>query len=208
MFEGDLSLTPEESEAYRDAMPVLQKVARSVAEDMYRRAVMPLRKEIETLRLQSSGLQSTVQRSQAEGFAAALRGAVPDLDQRVADPAWQAYLAEPVSVPGAGRIQRAQAIQMATSSNDLAYVVEQLQAFKQRPAARRPSAVSPGEGPAAAPSAHPVAPARKLRYSEAVARLTDMSDRVRRGVLPLEKYEAAMTQFETAVTDGRVDMDA
>lgn len=71
MFEGDLSLTPEESEAYRDAMPVLQKVARSVAEDMYRRAVMPLRKEIETLRLQSSGLQSTVQRSQAEGFAAA-----------------------------------------------------------------------------------------------------------------------------------------
>lgn len=206
--EGDLGLTDDERLAYKDSLPVLNKVARQVAQDLYQRSVVPLREEIASLRQQASTLDESTTRTRAETFVSALRGAVPDLNQRTSDPGWQAYLQEAVSVPGYGRMARAKAIELATEKSDLSYVVDQVKSFKATAARRPQGSVSPGRGVAAGQSTTRRPKPKSVSYSKAVQRLTEMSREVQRGRLPLAKYEAAMTSFETAVEEGRVDMDS
>lgn len=206
-----LSLTDEERAAYKDALPVLNKVARSVAQDVHDRSVRPLQEEVERLRRQTQSIDDNANQGRAEAFVSAIRGAVPDLDQRTKAPGWENYMNELVSVPGQGSMTRAQAVQLATKSSDLNYVVDQVKGFNldTQSGAKPQSAKSPGNGQASAESAKPKkSRSESISYAKSMAQLDEMSQKVRNGRMSLEKYEDAVDKFEAAMEAGRVDMDS
>lgn len=209
--EDQLNLTDEERSAYKDALPVLNKVARSVAQDVHDRTVKPLQDEIDRLKGQTQNIGRTASQTRAEAFVSAIRGAVPDLDQRTKAPGWEDYMREQVSVPGQGKMTRAKAVQIATQSSDLSFVVDQVKGFQTDASAEQKpqGAQSPGKGQASSQSAKPAKTKPKtVAYSKSMSQLEEMSQKVRNGRMSLDKYEAAVDKFEQAMADGQVEMDA
>lgn len=209
--EDELNLTDEERTAYKDALPVLKKVARSVAQDVHNRSVRPLQEEVQRLQGQTESIDRSTNQTRAEAFVSAIRGAVPDLDQRTKAKGWEDYMREQVSVPGQGRMSRAQAVQLATRSSDLSYVVDQVQGFKmQGSSEEKPSgARSPGNGQSSAATAKkPKSTSRVVSYAKSMAQLEEMSQKVRAGRMSLDKYETAVDKFEAEMAAGNVRMDA
>lgn len=210
--EEQLDLTEEERKAYQDALPVLNKVARSAAQDVHDRSVRPLQEEVERLRNHTQTLDQSQSQTRADSFVSAIRGMVPDLDQRTGSQGWENYMSEQVSVPGQGRMTRAEAVRLATQNSDLDYVVDQIKGFRldngqeqEKPQGAR----SPGNGQASAKSAQPK-PARSkvVSYSKSMQQLEGMAQKVRNGRMSLDKYEKAADKFEEEMANGNVDMDS
>lgn len=215
LFEaGDLELTPEEEETYRASMPVIEKLVRRQLQDYHTRVQPAQAATLEELRTQLGSMQPQVQSMSNAAIAATLRSAVPDLDQRVNNPAWREYLNQPAPLQG-GRTY-GQLLAEAVDNPDLArrnpqLAVEIIRGFQaaEAPAQPAPPPRSPGRASGGAP-ASVAAAARgasgkqdKLKYSTFV-RASEMFQNGDKN-MSAERYQALSDRFMEADAQGLVD---
>lgn len=215
LFEADdLELTPEEEETYRASMPVIEKLVRRQLQDYHTRVQPAQAATLEELRTQLGSMQPQVQSMSNAAIAATLRSAVPDLDQRVNNPAWREYLNQPAPLQG-GRTY-GQLLAEAVDNPDLArrnpqLAVEIIRGFQaaEAPAQPAPPPRSPGRASGGAP-ASVAAAARgasgkqdKLKYSTFV-RASEMFQNGDKN-MSAERYQALSDRFMEADAQGLVD---
>lgn len=215
LFEAaDLDLTAEEEETYRASMPVIEKLVRRQLQDYHTRVQPAQAATLEELRAQLGSMQPQVQSMSNAAIAATLRSAVPDLDQRVNNPAWREYLNQPAPLQG-GRTY-GQLLAEAVDNPDLArrnpqLAVEIIRGFQaaEAPAQPAPPPRSPGRANGGAP-ASVAAAARgasgkqdKLKYSTFV-RASEMFQNGDKN-MSAERYQALSDRFMEADAQGLVD---
>src|SRR5699024_4028407 len=208
LFEAqDLDLTAEEEETYRSSMPVIEKLVRRQLQTYHEKVQPAQAATLEELRSQLGSMQPQVQSMSNAAIAATLRSAVPDLDQRVNNPAWREYLNQPAPLQG-GRTY-GQMLAEAVDNPDLArrnpqLAVEIIRGFQaaEAPAQPSPPPRSPGRANGGAP-ASVAAAARgasgkqdKLKYSTFI-RASEMFQNGDKN-MSAEKYQALSDRFMEA----------
>lgn len=215
--DDDLQLTPEEEETYRASMPVIEKLVRRELQNYHSRIQPVQATTLEELRTQIGSIQPQVHSMSNAAIAATLRSAVPDLDQRVNDPAWREYLNQPAPLQG-GRTY-GQLLADSVDNPDLArrnpqLAVEIIRGFKPSgaPAAAAPTTPaprSPGRASGGAPASVAAAVRGKgnkpemLKYSTFV-RASEMFQNGDKS-MTAERYQSLSDRFMEADAQGLVD---
>lgn len=198
--DQELTIEDRYEQDYGDANPYITNIAKRVANELYRRAVVPLQNELANVRSQLQSQSEFNQVQKTDVIHMQLKSVVPDIDELVRTPEWQEYIKQP-DMYGSGRTIASYVQEGIQYGNvrQLAQIVDQ---FKQtrKQNAPQPRQVAPGRAQTTLPN---TAPRR--------GKMLNMSDFDRAtsafqaGRLSWDKYQVVLNEFNEAMLDGRVN---
>lgn len=185
---------------YGDAGPLIQNIARKVANDLYARAVQPLQQQLATVTTQLEAQRGINDQNQRFSLETQLRNAVPDLDSIAYSPEWQSYIKQPAPYTG-GTYTIAQVVQSGIQSGNMKQVVEVIDDFKRKRQQSQPQTqqVAPGRAQTTQPTTAPRGQ-KMLRMSD----FERATANFQAGKLSWDKYQIIADEFNAAMLEGRV----
>lgn len=199
-----LALTPEEEEAYRDNIPVINKlIERTVHTQLQKYDSGRVKKILEdtaALHTQLGQVGSQVSNTSIEAFGLAVNTAMPDLGAKMRTAEWKAFMQKPAPFSN-GSATMQQLWEYAESQRNIGAMHEIASAviLAQDPAA---TMVAPGSARAPAPS--PTIVAKRVPYSS----YTRAMERQQNGTMTYENFLKFQTKFFEAEAAGLVDENA
>lgn len=200
-------LTPEERERVKNSLPIVEKIARSIAAKM----IAPLADRLAAFESTTSEIRGEVETTREQTYRERLYEAIPDLDDVFADEEFQAWIEEtPTSqytpsvkvrdtLADAHKNQNVQIIKRVIDSYrkhaGLTPVVRADPAQLQRPA---------GNGRSSSPPSTPTPVSAQLAWSKRVL----AGEQLRRGKLTQPEFNRIKELYDRAMAEGRVDYNA
>jgi hypothetical protein len=201
---ADMGLTPAESEAFGDSIPVIRKVAEAAAAAARSEA----NAEISALKNRVEQMESSVNSRMTETIGAAyqqqLASAVPDLNQLVSTPEFKAFISDTVPMTG----ERISSVLSAAHANrDLPKITRIMAEFRSKLGQSPLDGLVQPSGVAASPklSTPMAAPAPKtLPWTNRLkaAKLFDA------GKITKAQFDAVDAEYNAADLQGRIDFSA
>lgn len=202
--DAALSLTPEEEEAYRDNVPVINKlITRAMNSGLAkydRERVKGILDDTAAIRNQLGQVGAQVSNTSVEAFGMAVNTAMPDLGAKMRTAEWKAFMAKPAPYSdGAATMQDlwnyAESNRNIGAMNEIASGVQ----LAQDPAANM---VAPGSS--RAPAHTPSVGQKKVAYSSYLNAMA----RQQRGEMTYDKFLEFQNKFFQAEAAGLVDENA
>lgn len=185
---------------YGDSTPLMQQVARQVANDLYQRAVLPLQQELAQVRGNLTEQQNFNLIQSRENFGIQLQQMIPEIGQIASSNEWQSYIQQPAPFSGGTRTI-ANVVRDGIQSGNLQQVAEIVNDFKAKKASTQPAAqqVAPGRAQTVTPNTQQRV--RVLKMSDFDRATADF----RAGRLSWDKYQRLADEFNAASVEGRVN---
>lgn len=196
------ALTAEEMVAYKDSLPVIEKLARQASMRVQAQAAaqfQALQQENQTMRQQLEQVTGLAQRSDEVALMHTVRNAVPDLETVTRSKEWKNYLNN--RAPFAGGRKVAEVLEHAIRSRDAETITEHVLAFKASHNISAPPAMAPAPGRTAAPAAVGLDVPQQRRGISASA-LDEAMARAQAGTLSKEAYDKMLAQAFGAAASG------
>lgn len=201
----DAELTPEEAQAFQKSLPTIQKIALAAA----RQALAPLLERVAQLENGTQEIRGEFETTRQMTYQERLRAEIPDLEERMAEPDFELFLARPASqydpritvrdvLADAHRTQNVQTIKRVVSEyrkqSEPPPAAQADPALFQRPAGAAPQPVitRPAQRPA------------MLAWSKRVA----AGEQLRRGKLSQAEFAKIKALYDKASAENRVDYNA
>lgn len=201
----DGELTPEELQTFQKSLPTIQKIAAAAV----RQAITPLVERIAQIESGTQAIRGEVETTRQMTYQERLRSEIPDLEEQMAEPEFELFLARPASqydpsitvrdvLADAHRSQNVQTIKRVVAEyrkqNAPPPAVNADPALFQRPV---------GSSPQPVPS-RPLAKPAMLAWSKRVA----AGDQLRRGKISQTEFASIKALFDRAAAENRVDYNA
>jgi len=186
-----IELTAEERKAYSQSLPIIEKVARKLADEM----TSPLRKQVEDLQSKVNNAETSYANMNEEMFVNTLESAIPDMRKKLASPNWQAYVTS--KIPRTN-LTVGQALLSAHKARDLNSIKEVFNDFllggNKLSAQAVPGTVKAVETPKQK---------EQLKFSDR----TKFSEDFRKGRIDRKKFDELVAVYDKAEAEGRVNFD-
>lgn len=199
--DEDLAIDDASVSAYSEADQYIQYIARKVANDMYKRAVMPLQDQLQEVRGHLDRQKELNVQNQKFSLETQLKQVVPDLEDIANSNEWQSFIKQPAPFSG-GTETIAHLVQRGVQSGNIRQIVEIVNDFKNRSLKGQPKQqhVSPGRSQVSQPVTKQ--PGKKmLNYSQFERATADFEA----GRLSWDLYQKVADEFNTAFLEGRVN---
>lgn len=186
---------------YGAADPYIQAIAKRVANDMYKKAVLPLQGQLQEVKGQLERQRELNSQNQKFSIETQLRQMIPDLDQIAFSNEWASYIRNPAPFSG-GTETVASLVQRGIQSGNLKQVVEIVNDFKAKHSKGQPQQqqVPPGRSQVSQPATKATGK-RMLKMSDFERATADFEG----GRLSWDKYQKIIDAFNTAMVEGRVN---
>lgn len=204
-------IPPEQLEAYKSSLPVIQALARKEALEIAKRMqagfidpqLQSLQQNLQPLHEQVNLTTQAANEARQRAFQQEVNAALPWLSGAVSTPAYRDYYEQ--VIPGTGGIKRGQLVRQAASTGNVQAMVELLQGFQ--PAQKQDSAqyVAPGRGHTATTANATTAPRRKGMTLSKYSAALDKYSSGKMTEAEFQKYQAA---WDTALVEGTAVMDS
>ncbi len=198
----DLTLTEIERDTYKDAIPVVEKLVKAALEQA---GVSALKTEVSEIKANTGSLAKTQIIQDERAFFTALRAAIPNMDDMIAqgvkDGTWPEYMGK--RVPYSGLTFR-EALMSAHERRDLEQVKEIISGYQPTP---RPTIDELATPSRRADNIDPVATAQRkpvLKWSERVKASSEFT----KGRLSRERMDQINQLYTEAEKESRINYNA
>lgn len=196
------ALSAEEMVAYKDSLPVIEKLARQAAMRVQQQmgsSLQQLQQENLALRQQMEQVSGLAHSADEKALMHTVRSAVPDADTITKTPAWKQYLDSRAPFSG-GRAVR-DVLEYAVKNRDAETIAEHLSAFKASHNISAPPTVVVAPGRTAAPAAVGLdVPQQRRGISNSA--LDEAMAKAQAGKLSKEAYDNMLAQTFSAIASG------
>lgn len=186
-----IDLTPEERKAYSQSLPIIEKVARKLADEM----TSPLRKQVEELQGKVNNAETSYANMNEGMFVNTLESAIPDMRKKLASPNWQTYVTS--KIPRTN-LTVGQALLSAHKARDLDSIKEIFATFELGGKKLSDQAV-----PGTVKSVETPKQKEQLKFSDR----TKFSEDFRKGRIDRKKFDELVAVYDKAEAEGRVNFD-
>lgn len=196
------ALSAEEMVAYKESLPVIEKLARQAAMRVQQQmgsSLQQLQQENLALRQQMEQVSGLAHSADEKALMHTVRSAVPDADTITKTPAWKQYLDTRAPFSG-GRAVR-DVLEYAVKNRDAETIAEHLSAFKASHNISAPPPVAVAPGRTAAPAAVGLdVPQQRRGISNSA--LDEAMAKAQAGKLSKEAYDNMLAQTFSAIASG------
>lgn len=196
------ALTADEMVAYKDSLPVIEKLARQASMRVQQQADLrfqALQQENQAMRQELQQVSGQAHNADERALMFAVARSVPDVETITKTPAWKQYLNGRAPFSG-GRAVR-EVLEYAVKNRDDATVTEHLMAFKASHNITAPPAVALAPGRTAAPAAVGLDVPQPRRGVSSSA-LDEAMAKAQAGTLSKEAYDNMLAQTFSAIASG------
>lgn len=198
--DADITLTPEELEAYRDNIPVIDKLIKNTLKQYDASRTRQIMQDVTDVRNQLSAVGSNADNAALNAFALAVNTAIPDLGLKMRTPEWEALMNADAPMSGGGAKVRDlwDFAEKTRNINAMHEIAKSVQLAKDQTVA------SPGSAAAPAPASAAAARPRMMPYS----RYTQALQQHASGQISYEQFDKIRDAYLTAEAAGLVDESA
>jgi len=196
------ALTAEEMVAYKDSLPVIEKLARQASMRVQQQAdvrFQQLQEENQYMRQQLEQVSGLANSADEKALMHTVRSVVPDADTITKTAAWKQYLNARAPFSG-GRAVR-EVLEYAVKTRDAETIAEHLSAFKASHNISAPPAMALAPGRTAAPTAVGLDVPQPRRGISSSA-LDEAMAKAQAGKLSKESYDNILAQAFAAAASG------
>lgn len=200
--DDETALTEEEAELVKTSSPIVMKLAKQVANELYRQRLRPLEEQLNHHRGQLQQNEAALREQRAREFHQAIHRELPDLARISATPEFNNYLKQAAPRSG-GKWTVEQELAQAIQYGNLGAIKEIVGGFS--PAVTKPSDVhiAPGRPQSGTP---PTSDKRSkmLPYSKLAA----AEQRMEAGLISSADYMRVLSRYQDAEIMGLVDYNS
>lgn len=185
-------LSEEERAAYKQSLPVIEKVARKFAAEM----AQPLLKQVRTLEERLAETKNDYSTMSERMFSATVQDRVKDFQAKLNSPRWATYLQS--KIPRTNLTVK-DALLNAHRSRDLETIVEIFAEFKLESTSLTSQAM---------PGTVKAAPATKVEEKLKFSDRAKISEDFRKGRISKQRFDELVAAYDRAEREGRVNFDS
>lgn len=195
-----VELTDDERELIKESRPLVDKIAKSLLNQLYRDKIRPLQEKLTQYHGGFEQLRAEIAQERARNFQQAMHREIPDLAKTAATPEFQSYLKQAAPRSG-GAYTVEQELMSAIQTGNMGAIKEIVGQFRPTP---KPGAqhVAPGKPQSGTPPTAERGPTI-LAYSK----LVEAEYQFNAGLITSTKYNNILDMYKTAELEGRVDYD-
>lgn len=195
-----VELTDDERELIKESRPLVDKIAKSLLNQLYRDKIRPLQEKLTQYHGGFEQLRAEIAQERARNFQQAMHREIPDLAKTAATPEFQSYLKQAAPRSG-GAYTVEQELMSAIQTGNMGAIKEIVGQFRPTP---KPGAqhVAPGKPQSGTPPTAGRGPTI-LAYSK----LVEAEYQFNAGLITSTKYNNILDMYKTAELEGRVDYD-
>lgn len=198
----EAELTEEEKQMMERSAPLVTKVAKQIANEMYKREIRPLKQSLQQQVQTQAQRDVEIKKSQFEAFKRDLHKEMPELATIAATPEFVAYMKQPAPRSG-GRWTNEQDMQVALEQGNWQVAKEIVQGYKPLAKPQGAQNVAPGRPQSGTPPTSDKG-SKMLPYS----RLTEAENRMNAGLITPQQYMKVLEAYQDAELEGRVDYNS
>lgn len=199
VYNEDLALDEVELDAYQGVLPVIQKLAKQMVNDVYQREIMPLKERLIQDDARWQALHQQSQQERAQSFHRQLHREIPDLANISATPEFRAYI-ERAAPQSGGAYTIKDTLKSAITYGNINAIREIVDGFKPTPKPGMQN-VAPGR----AQSGNPPITTERRSNMLAHSGLEKAERDVMTGLITPAKYAKIVELYQKAEFEGRVD---
>lgn len=198
---SETELSDEEKEMFERSSPLVAKVAKQIANQMYKQSVRPLEEKLAQAQQQAAMTEHQIKQQRLREFHVRLHQEIPDLATTSATPEFNAYLKQAAPRSGGQWTVEAE-LTAALQNGNIAAVKEIVSGFKptQQPGVQN---VAPGRPQSGTPPTSDKG-SKMLAYSKLVRAENDYNA----GLITLEKYSKILEIYRDAEMNNNVDYES
>lgn len=198
----EAELTDEEKEMMQRSAPLVTKVAKQIANEIYRREIRPLKQSLQQQVQGQAQRDVEMKKAQFEQFRRELHKEMPELATISATPEFIAYMKQAAPRSG-GRWTNEQDMQVALENGNWQVAKEIVQGYKPLAKPQGAQNVAPGRPQSGTPPTSDKG-SKMLPYSK----LTDAENKMNAGLITPQQYMKVLQAFQDAELEGRVDYNS
>lgn len=197
----ETELSDEEKEMFERSSPLVAKVAKQIANQMYKQAVRPLEDKLAQAQQHVEQTEQQVRQQRLREFHVRLHQEIPDLATTSATPEFNAYLKQAAPRSGGQWTVEAE-LTAALQNGNIAAVKEIVSGFKptQQPGVQN---VAPGRPQSGTPPTSDKG-SKMLAYSKLIKAENDYNA----GLITLDKYSRILEAYRDAEMNNNVDYES
>lgn len=198
---SETELTEEEKATFERSSPLVEKVAKQIANQMYKQSVRPLEDQLAQARQQVQQTENQIKQQRLREFHVRLHQEIPDLAKTAATPEFMGYLKQAAPRSGGQWTVEAE-LTAAVQNGNIAAVKEIVSGFKptQQPGVQN---VAPGRPQSGTPPTSGKG-SKMLAYSK----FLKAEENYNAGLLSLDKYTRILEAYRDAEMAGNVDYES
>lgn len=198
---SETELSDEEKEMFERSSPLVAKVAKQIANQMYKQSVRPLEEKLAQAQQQAAMTEQQIKQQRLREFHVRLHQEIPDLATTSATPEFSSYLKQAAPRSGGQWTVEAE-LTAALQNGNIAAVKEIVSGFKptQQPGVQN---VAPGRPQSGTPPTSDKG-SKMLAYSKLVRAENDYNA----GLITLEKYSKILEIYRDAEMNNNVDYES
>lgn len=198
---SETEFSDEEKEMFERSSPLVAKVAKQIANQMYKQSVRPLEEKLAQAQQQAAMTEQQIKQQRLREFHVRLHQEIPDLATTSATPEFNAYLKQAAPRSGGQWTVEAE-LTAALQNGNIAAVKEIVSGFKptQQPGVQN---VAPGRPQSGTPPTSDKG-SKMLAYSKLVRAENDYNA----GLITLEKYSKILEIYRDAEMNNNVDYES
>lgn len=198
---SETELSDEEKEMFERSSPLVAKVAKQIANQMYKQSVRPLEEKLAQAQQQAAMTEQQIKQQRLREFHVRLHQEIPDLATTSATPEFNAYLKQAAPRSGGQWTVEAE-LTAALQNGNIAAVKEIVSGFKptQQPGVQN---VAPGRPQSGTPPTSDKG-SKMLAYSKLIKAENDYNA----GLITLDKYSRILEIYRDAEMNNNVDYES